>query len=79
MLKKNDPNNMIDIKLNAMGNKKKKYVSPLMEELGFESEVQLLTASRSTLQKMELDNTFNSSNSTSARENDGHDYVFDEE
>ena len=71
---------MIDIKLNAMGNKKKRYVSPLMEELGLESEVQLLTASRPTLQKMELDNTFdNSSNSTSARENDGHDYVFDEE
>ena len=28
-----------------MGNKKKKYVSPLVEELGFESEVRLLAGS----------------------------------
>jgi len=66
-------------KLNTMGNKKKKYVSPLMEELGFESEVHLLTMSRPTLQKMEMDNTFdNPPSSTGARES-GYDFVFDEE
>lgn len=74
---------MIDIKLNAMGNKKKKYVSPLMEELGFESEVQLLTISQgatTTLQSMGKDNTFDNppSSTGNAREN-GYDFVFDEE
>ena len=59
---------------------KKKYVSPLMEELGFESEVHLLTISQgttTTLQSMEKNNTFDNSGS-SAREN-GYDFVFDEE
>ena len=71
---------MINRKLNTMGNKKKKYVRPLMEELGFESEVHLLTISQgttSTLQSMEKNNTFDNSGS-SAREN-GYDFVFDEE
>lgn len=61
-------------------NEKKKYITPLMEELGLESEVQLLTISqntRTTLQSMEKDNTFDNSGS-SAREN-GYDFVFDEE
>ena len=73
-------NNMIDIKLNKMENKRKKYVSPTVEELGFESEVHLLTISQgttSTLQSMEKNNTFDNSGS-SAREN-GYDFVFDEE
>lgn len=64
-----------------MGNKKKKYVPPLMEELGLESEVQLLTISqntRTTLQKMETNYTFDGSSTGNAREN-GYDFVFDEE
>ena len=51
-------NNMINRKLNTMGNKKKKYVRPLMEELGFESEVHLLvTSDRHVNQSVRFDST----------------------
>ena len=54
-------NNMIDIKLNKMENKRKKYVSPTVGELGFESEVHLLTVSdRHVEQHVEQNVRFNS-------------------
>lgn len=57
---------------------KKKYVSPFMEELGFESEVHLLTISQgtsTTLQGMQKNTVFDGG--SGARENDFSD--FDEE
>ena len=65
-----------------MGNKKKKYVRPLMEELGFESEVHMLTISQdtnTTLQKMSIDTTFDGGTSSTGARESGYDFVFDEE